>query len=789
MSEQIRVLYLDDNPADQDLVKNLLEREVEGFQVKGIASRQALEEALARGDFDVVVSDGNILGYEGLQVLDVVRAQAPAVPLILLTGSGSEEMAVEALKKGAADYVLKSPRHLRRLPLAIRNALDEVHLAREREALLEQLRLQSAALQAAGEAVVITDRQGRVQWVNPAFTALSGYTLEEAYGHSLRELQRLGYHDPSFYEILDRIFAEGQSWRGETVNRRKDGSLYIEEQSITPIRDERGEITHFVSVKQDVSERKRGEESLRRRLRELDLISAVSYALRTANTPQEIWPPLLDQVLEKMEVEGAAVEILNSDTGELITELGKGIWEPLTGEIIPPGQGISAELLITHRPYLNNEARHDPRLFRPETFGDCRAAIGVPMMVKGQIRGLLWVGSRRSLDEEDLRLLTTVGDIAANTLHRLELYDEALRHLKYMQALHTVDRAISSSFDLNFAAGVVLEQCFSLLQADAAGLLLFDPLIYELGCVLARGFRSERYQQFRLSTTRSPAGRAILEGRPLFFPRVDGMVPPCPRQRLLEEEGIVAYWVAPLVAKGQAKGVLELFYRKPTSPKAEDLQFLEGLAQQAAIAVDNAQLLNRLQQTNLDLMLAYDATIEGWSKALELRDRETEGHTQRVVDLTLEIARRMGMSEEQLVHVRRGALLHDIGKLGIPDSILFKPGPLSEGEWAVMHQHPVMARDMLAPIPYLQPAMEIPYCHHECWDGSGYPRGLKGEQIPLSARIFAVVDVWDALTSERPYRPAFSKVEALEYIRGEAGKHFDPQVVKVFLEVVQGNAG
>jgi len=202
-----------------------------------------------------------------------------------------------------------------------------------------------------------------------------------------------------------------------------------------------------------------------------------------------------------------------------------------------------------------------------------------------------------------------------------------------------------------------------------------------------------------------------------------------------------------------------------------------------AIAVDNANLFEGLQRANTDLIMAYDATIEGWSRALDLRDRETEGHSQRVTEMTLNIARALGMSEEKLVHVRRGALLHDIGKMGVPDAILLKPGKLSDEEWVVMRMHPQFAFDMLAPIAYLRPALDIPYGHHEKWDGSGYPAGLKGEQIPLPARIFAVVDVYDALTSDRPYRKAWAKEKALEHIRSEAGTHFDPRVVEAFLRL------
>jgi putative two-component system response regulator len=191
-----------------------------------------------------------------------------------------------------------------------------------------------------------------------------------------------------------------------------------------------------------------------------------------------------------------------------------------------------------------------------------------------------------------------------------------------------------------------------------------------------------------------------------------------------------------------------------------------------------------LKVSHEEIRDAYDATIEGWAHALELRDTESEGHSRRVTAMTLQVARAMGVSEENIEQVRRGALLHDIGKMGIPDTILFKPKPLTKSEWSVMKMHPVYAYKLLSPIQYLRPALDIPYCHHERWDGTGYPRGLKGKDIPTSARSFAVVDVWDALGTDRPYRPALSPEEIISHISKESGKHFDPMVVEIFMQYV-----
>jgi Response regulator containing a CheY-like receiver domain and an HD-GYP domain len=259
----------------------------------------------------------------------------------------------------------------------------------------------------------------------------------------------------------------------------------------------------------------------------------------------------------------------------------------------------------------------------------------------------------------------------------------------------------------------------------------------------------------------------------------------------LAGEGFISYIGMPLMSKGQIQGVLEVFQREPLNWDQEGHTYLDSLAGQAAIAIDNAQLFDHLQSSNTELVMAYDSTLAGWASALELRDKETEGHTRRVASLTTQLAQDMGLDQDEQVQIYRGALLHDIGKMGVPDSIVLKPGTLTEDEWVIMRKHPQYAFDMLAPIAYLRPALNIPHCHHEKWDGTGYPRGLKGENIPLAARIFAVMDVWDALTSDRPYRKAWSEKEAIEYIRQQSGIHFDPAVVKIVLEtsILKKNLG
>lgn len=366
---------------------------------------------------------------------------------------------------------------------------------------------------------------------------------------------------------------------------------------------------------------------------------------------------------------------------------------------------------------------------------------------------------------------------------RRQAEGQAKNRLQHLSTLHSIDMVITSSLDLKVTMKLFLEQAIPQLGVDAAGVLLFDARTQFLEYGVACGFRSTGIQKTHERLGEGSAGVAALERRVVHIPKLTDAENEFARTSLIEDENFISYYAVPLVAKGQVKGVLEIFHSNYFEPEPEWLEFLDALAVQAAIAIDNATLFNDLQTSNTELILAYDTTIEGWSKALELRDKETEGHTQRVTDMTIKVARKLGINEDEMVHVRRGALLHDIGKMAVPDSILMKPGPLTEEEQEIMQKHPKYAFDMLSPIAYLRPALDIPYCHHEKWDGTGYPRGLKEEQIPLAARIFALADTWDALISERRYHEAWSRAKVFEHIRSRSGTHFDPQLIELFLEV------
>jgi hypothetical protein len=367
------------------------------------------------------------------------------------------------------------------------------------------------------------------------------------------------------------------------------------------------------------------------------------------------------------------------------------------------------------------------------------------------------------------------------------LQDQYERQVRRLGALRAIDLAITGGPDLGVILDLILDHITRQLGVDAADVLLYDERVGRLEFGACRGFRTDALRHTSLPLGASYAGRAALERRVISVANLWEGGSLFLSSPLLGEEGFSAYAGIPLIAKGQVKGVLELFHRAALAQDDEWLDFANALGRQAAIAIENAALLGELQRSNLDLAHAYDTTLEGWSRTLDLRDRETEGHSQRVSDLSVRLSRDVGLRGNEIIHVRRGALLHDIGKMGIPDDILLKPGPLTDAEWTIMRRHPQYAYDVLAPIGYLRPAIDIPYYHHERWDGTGYPHALRGDRIPLTARIFALADVWDALTSERPYRPAWSPRRALEHIRSESGSHFDPALVERFCAILEAN--
>jgi PAS domain S-box-containing protein len=661
----------------------------------------------------------------------------------------------------------------------------------ERKRAEEALRLSeekfATAFHTSPDAITINRQSdGMYIDINDGFTARTGYTRQDVIGKSSDELHI--WANPEDNTRLLSLLAE----RGEVNNleapfRIKNGEIRICLMSARFIQIEKE--TCILSITRDITELKQTERERAQRLAELEAVNQLSTALRASQNLSEMLPRLLDETLRLMNTQAGAIWLYDAISDELHSQAARGWYEQLSTTPMKPGEGIGGRVFATGQPYFTAEIAADPnsreviRTQIPKGW----SGVCVPIRTAAEIIGVFYVAAQlpREIKPEEVRLLTTLVEIAGNAIHRMKLHAETELHIQRLSALRTVDMTITASLDLRVTLDVLLEQVTSQLEADAADVLLLNEHTQTLEYMVGRGFRSISPVRSRQRLGEAYAGRVALERRTISIAYPDLVISESSPAFIMSGEEFKTYYGVPLIAKGKVKGVLELFLRTVSKPNPEWLDFLETLAGQAAIAIDDAQLFDYLQRINTELMVAYDTTIEGWSRALELRDQETEGHTRRVAEMTLELARAMQVfNEESLVHVRRGALLHDIGKMGVPDEILLKSSQLSEEEWVIMRKHPTYAFDLLAPINYLRQALDIPLCHHEWWDGSGYPQGLKGDQIPLEARIFAVVDVWDALTSNRPYSQAWKPEVAREYIMTHSGTQFDPQVVMEFLKLL-----
>jgi response regulator RpfG family c-di-GMP phosphodiesterase len=470
----------------------------------------------------------------------------------------------------------------------------------------------------------------------------------------------------------------------------------------------------------------------------------------------------------------SSIGFSEATTKKIKEELVVAIGEPkgMVGLVAQNGQVVN----IGNTSKEANWIPFDPRI---------KSVVYVPVYYKKVLLGVIAVYSTQTnaFTEEDERDITSLANNLAIAIENNRNQEQVLKQLNRISALHNIDLAIKSSVDLSMTLNIFLNHVTKLLRVDAADVLLSKPFATGYEFAAAKGFNTSLIENDSIRRGKSLDKKVAAVRDLVIADRLSGEENTKEFITMWNTENFSVYFGVPLQAKGQVVGVLEVFNRSYFNPDPEWVDFFVTLAGQAAIAIDNTRLFNDLQQSTRDLFIAYDETIKGWSRAMDLRDKESEEHTERVTKNTIQLAGLMGVSEENIIQIRRGSLLHDIGKLGIPDSILFKAGALTDEEITILRKHPQIAFDLLQPIDYLRPALEIPYSHHERWDGTGYPRGLKGEEIPLSARIFAVVHVWDSLLTDRPYRKAWPETKIIAYLLEQKGKYFDPYIVDKFLSL------
>jgi PAS domain S-box-containing protein/putative nucleotidyltransferase with HDIG domain len=593
------------------------------------------------------------------------------------------------------------------------------------------------------DAITLLSKDYRHLYCSPSITNILGYSSDDWLGLDLRRLVH-----PDDGDQLRKVFDELRKTPDQTGiyqarMKSRDGRWIWIEAIVTNQLDD-PEIGAFVVNFKDISVRKQAEEKLKVTERSFrDFLETVNLAAMILDTEGRV--EFINDYL---------LTLTGHTRQEVIGEsFFKRFMEPESSNFDYQKTGALVTRAPQHLEAVIKTNKGTSRLISWST--------SLLKDITGDVTGIACIG-------EDIT------DFRKNE-ERVQL------QVQRVSALHAIDVVISSSFDARIVFSVIVDQIMKQMGVDAVSIMTYDPVQKQLITVADRGFNFPEKRKTEINLNESHSAMAVLERQTISLTEEqvkDSLTP-----NVFETEDFVVGYTTPMTIKGQVKGVVEVFNRTPLEPDPGWMEFYETLAGQAAIATENDEMFQRLERALADLTAAYDSTLEGWVKALDLRDKETIGHTQRVAMIVVRFALELGVSGDDLVNIRRGALLHDIGKMGIPDYILNKAGPLTEEERLIIQRHPQYAYELLQPIQYLRPALDIPYAHHERWDGQGYPRGLKGEEIPLAARIFSVVDVWDALGSNRSYRDKWDTERMVAYLEEESGKKFDPNIVKVFIDL------
>jgi PAS domain S-box-containing protein len=450
------------------------------------------------------------------------------------------------------------------------------------------------------------------------------------------------------------------------------------------------------------------------------------------------------------------------------------------------GEGILGNIAQQKEGEIVNDSINDPRGITIKGTENIATEhlMGVPILSRGRLSGLIAVwreGEGNEFTTEDLDFLTSLAQQVAIAIENARLFEDTRLRLTELEILQRIASALRMAQTPDQAFPIILDQLISVLNFGSACIEMVEPDGSEIVTVAAEGaWRASN--GFRTKVNEGVSGYVISTGKAYLTTDVlaDGMIV---QPELLAGFNVVA--CVPIIAQHHPIGTLWVGRKGSLPITIEEVNLLMALGEMVGNTIQRMKLHTQTVVQAEEIAQAYDKTLEGWARALELRDKETEGHSRRVSELTQQLALKVGIPPAEMAQIHRGVLLHDIGKMGVPDQVLKKAGPLDYDDWVEMKKHPQYAYDLLSPINYLRPALDIPYCHHERWDGRGYPRGLKAEQIPLAARIFAVVDIYDALSHDRPYREAWPIRKVLKYLHEQAGKHLDPKIVEIFLQMVE----
>lgn len=817
MEDKIHILSIHEEQFDQQALIDYCKRENITIVVNQVRRFDQVADYLSSTQPDLVLTDFQVGQTPVFDQIDLFGE----TPWIVLTCHGNENIAVQSLKNGAADYLVLDAEESY-LPLLAeciqQTVLGQSHpleysvsqntaLARSRQLLIEETmqkeRVQASLkesreiyrqfFQASSDAAFISSRDGRWIDMNQSALEMFGYQKrEEIWKDSVIDVYWETEDQTNFASLLEE---QGSVLDHPVRYKRRDGKKIEALVSAAPyviggnvigcqgfIRDITKEIeTRKVGEALDQLYRDLGTslspdniyKSLAQQCRKLFQPDAFQIyrvgADQKVNQAEFSWstnncPPELD-------LESLSAAALDDSTLKTIIEYKQVV-------CLPDLEG-SAQANLKEESTTGTIENG-----KPDLIGSTLIA---PLLVEEKVIALIQLIDRdpQRYQPKDQELVIRISNLVAIGLQKAYLFQESQQLVKKLSSLQRIEGVVLENLSLPTTLDMLVDQLVKELGVDAADILYLHPTLKTLKFITQTGFRQNILQHTDLEIGEGLAGKAALSQELVIVEDLQAGSFESPRSLEFSTEKFHLYAGVPLLAKGRVVGVMELFQRSPLQIDQAWLDLVEMVAGLAAIAIDHQNLHNNLTQSRSEIDQSLDAILEGWAQALELRGIEPPGHWERSVDLSLSLAKKLGLEGDELIDIRRGVLLHDIGKMGIPDEVLHKGTQLTVEERKLIGQHPVDAYELLKPVVGLKSALDIPLYHHERWDGEGYPYQLAGEDIPYHARIFAVVDVWDALLSDRPYRKAFSIEDALAHMQTQAGKHFDPEILEVFLKLLK----
>lgn len=675
----------------------------------------------------------------------------------------------------------------------------------ERVRLFERVRLLGEAFNSAADAVMITDLESRILDVNPAFERLTGFSREEAIGQKPNILKSRHTTLEFYQQMWAQILSQGY-WSGEIINRRKNGEEWDAFLVISTIKDERGQPVAYVGINRDITalktlqrerevlflaERAAREqaEALREvayeRLKRITALHEIDVAITSELNLAETLSVLLEKVAERLEVDAAAVALVDPETHALIYAARRGV----NGELFRDGllkveEGVAGQVAYSGQVVAIPDVRAEPR-FRRRAIAERLGIVSylaVPLRARSGIIGVLEMAMRQrhTFHPEEIDFFVTLAGQAAIAIQNSRLFEQEQMRRQELAALYDLSRALADTTDIDTILDLITRRAVETVHVTFARIALVEGE----DCVLRAAYPVRVLDHDLEVDCRGPVAafpfcqRVLAQNAPILLRADSPDISDDERARLFLDLAQTLCLV-PLRVGEHPLGLLMLgeMRREEREPfTADKLRLARSIGDQAASALHRVRLFVELERS-------YLQTVFALANAIDAKDSYTADHAQRLADMALAVGRELGMPPDELEDLRYGAILHDVGKIGIPDAILQKPARLDAGEWALMRRHPVIGAQILAPVPRLAGAARIVRHHHERYDGTGYPDGLAGEAIPLGARILAVVDAYGAIVDRRAYKEPCPHAEAIAELKRCAGTQLDPVVVEAFLRL------